>query len=137
MALDLDPDRVRQAAAAGHSVVFGDAARLQALMAAGLHRAMDLDRHAAAFLGRNHAVDFIDALLRRQRGLRAQQNRSSKQQFRQHGRPDYSPEWGGKKTGLDGQLYPDWHVIRGLFCRAAHLPVDAAFFQPIGGLGRQ
>ncbi|MDO9148938.1 MAG: monovalent cation:proton antiporter-2 (CPA2) family protein [Hydrogenophaga sp.] len=39
MALDLDPDRVRQAAAAGHSVVYGDAARLQALMAAGLHRA--------------------------------------------------------------------------------------------------
>ncbi|MGC4396829.1 monovalent cation:proton antiporter-2 (CPA2) family protein [Hydrogenophaga sp. T2] len=39
MALDLDPDRVRQAAAAGHSVVFGDAARLQALIAAGLHRA--------------------------------------------------------------------------------------------------
>ncbi len=39
MALDLDPDRVRQAAAAGHSVVFGDAARLQALLAAGLHRA--------------------------------------------------------------------------------------------------
>ncbi len=39
MALDLDPDRVRQAAAAGHSVVFGDAARLQALMAAGLARA--------------------------------------------------------------------------------------------------
>ncbi|MFN3610846.1 monovalent cation:proton antiporter-2 (CPA2) family protein [Tepidimonas sp.] len=39
MALDLDPDRVRQAAAAGHSVVFGDAARLQSLMAAGLARA--------------------------------------------------------------------------------------------------
>jgi monovalent cation:H+ antiporter-2, CPA2 family len=39
MALDLDPDRVRQAAAAGHSVVFGDAGRLQALMAAGLARA--------------------------------------------------------------------------------------------------
>ncbi|WP_101050229.1 monovalent cation:proton antiporter-2 (CPA2) family protein [Macromonas nakdongensis] len=39
MALDLDPDRVRQAAAAGHSVVFGDAARLQALVAAGLSRA--------------------------------------------------------------------------------------------------
>ena len=39
MALDLDPDRVRQAAAAGDSVVFGDAARLQALMAAGLARA--------------------------------------------------------------------------------------------------
>ena len=39
MALDLDPDRVRQAAAAGQSVVFGDAARLQSLMAAGLARA--------------------------------------------------------------------------------------------------
>ena len=39
MALDLDPDRVSQAAAAGQSVVFGDAARLQSLMAAGLARA--------------------------------------------------------------------------------------------------
>jgi CPA2 family monovalent cation:H+ antiporter-2 len=39
MALDLDPDRVRQAAAAGQSVVFGDAARAQSLMAAGLARA--------------------------------------------------------------------------------------------------
>ncbi|MCW5234936.1 cation:proton antiporter [Verminephrobacter eiseniae] len=39
MALDLDPDRVHQAAAAGDSVVYGDATRLQALMAAGLVRA--------------------------------------------------------------------------------------------------
>lgn len=39
MALDLDPDRVRLAAEAGDSVVFGDAARLPALMAAGLARA--------------------------------------------------------------------------------------------------
>ncbi len=39
IALDLDPDRVRQTAAAGQSVVFGDAARLQSLMAAGLSRA--------------------------------------------------------------------------------------------------
>ena len=39
MALDLDPDRVRQASAAGDSVVFGDAVRLQSLMAAGLARA--------------------------------------------------------------------------------------------------
>lgn len=39
MALDLDPDRVQAAAAAGDSVVFGDASRLQALMAAGLARA--------------------------------------------------------------------------------------------------
>ena len=39
IALDLDPDRVRQAAAAGDSVVFGDAARLQALIASGIARA--------------------------------------------------------------------------------------------------
>jgi CPA2 family monovalent cation:H+ antiporter-2 len=39
LALDLDPDRVRQAAAAGDSVVFGDAARLQSLIASGLARA--------------------------------------------------------------------------------------------------
>ena len=39
IALDLDPDRVRQAVAAGDSVVFGDASRLQALVAAGLGRA--------------------------------------------------------------------------------------------------
>jgi monovalent cation:H+ antiporter-2, CPA2 family len=39
MALDLDPDRVRQAAAAGQSVVFGDAAKLPSLIAAGLSRA--------------------------------------------------------------------------------------------------
>ena len=39
MALDLDPDRVHHAAAAGNAVVYGDAARLQALVAAGLSRA--------------------------------------------------------------------------------------------------
>ena len=39
IALDLDPDRVRQAGAAGDSVVFGDATRLPALAAAGLARA--------------------------------------------------------------------------------------------------
>jgi len=39
IALDLDPDRIRQAAAGGDSVVFGDACRLQVLMAAGLARA--------------------------------------------------------------------------------------------------
>lgn len=39
IALDLDPDRVRKAAAAGDKVVYGDAVRLQALMAAGLVRA--------------------------------------------------------------------------------------------------
>jgi CPA2 family monovalent cation:H+ antiporter-2 len=39
VALDLDPDRVREAAAAGESVVFGDAARRETLVAAGLLRA--------------------------------------------------------------------------------------------------
>ncbi len=39
IALDLDPDRVQQADAAGQQVVFGDATRLQSLMAAGLSRA--------------------------------------------------------------------------------------------------
>jgi CPA2 family monovalent cation:H+ antiporter-2 len=39
IALDLDPQRVRAAAAAGESVVFGDAGRREVLVAAGIHRA--------------------------------------------------------------------------------------------------
>lgn len=39
VALDLDPDRVREAAAAGETVVYGDAARRETLVAAGLSRA--------------------------------------------------------------------------------------------------
>ncbi|RKP58845.1 cation:proton antiporter [Pararobbsia silviterrae] len=39
VALDLDPDRVSAAASAGESVVYGDAARRESLLAAGLHRA--------------------------------------------------------------------------------------------------
>lgn len=39
IALDLDPQRVKEAAAAGESVVFGDAARREVLIAAGLLRA--------------------------------------------------------------------------------------------------
>ena len=42
VALDLDPDRVRQAAATGEPVVFGDSARRDTLLAAGLHRARAL-----------------------------------------------------------------------------------------------
>jgi CPA2 family monovalent cation:H+ antiporter-2 len=42
VALDLDPDRVREAAAAGSSVVYGDAARRETLAAAGLARAAAL-----------------------------------------------------------------------------------------------
>jgi len=39
VALDLDPQRVKEAAAAGESVVYGDASRLEVLIAAGLMRA--------------------------------------------------------------------------------------------------
>lgn len=39
VALDLDPERVRAAAAAGESVVFADATRRESLLAAGLQRA--------------------------------------------------------------------------------------------------
>ncbi len=42
VALDLDPDRVREAAGAGDTVVYGDAGRREALIAAGLHRAAAL-----------------------------------------------------------------------------------------------
>jgi CPA2 family monovalent cation:H+ antiporter-2 len=39
MSLDLDPERVREAAAAGESVVYGDSSRGEALMGAGIARA--------------------------------------------------------------------------------------------------
>ena len=39
VALDLDPERVREAAAAGENVVFGDASRRETLVAAGISRA--------------------------------------------------------------------------------------------------
>lgn len=42
VALDLDPDRVREAAGAGDTVVYGDAGRREALIAAGIHRAAAL-----------------------------------------------------------------------------------------------
>jgi len=42
IALDVDPERVREAAAAGEHVVFGDAARREVLVAAGLMRASAL-----------------------------------------------------------------------------------------------
>jgi len=41
-ALDLDPDRVRDAQAGGSSVSYGDAARRESLVAAGIHRAAAL-----------------------------------------------------------------------------------------------
>jgi CPA2 family monovalent cation:H+ antiporter-2 len=39
VALDLDPERVREAAAAGDTVVFADGMRAEALVAAGISRA--------------------------------------------------------------------------------------------------
>src|SRR5262249_30873204 len=42
IALDLDPERIREAVAAGESVVFGDAARREVLVSAGLLRAKAL-----------------------------------------------------------------------------------------------
>jgi len=42
IALDIDPQRIREATAAGESVVFGDAARREVLVAAGLLRAKAL-----------------------------------------------------------------------------------------------
>jgi monovalent cation:H+ antiporter-2, CPA2 family len=42
IALDVDPQRIREAAAAGESVVFGDAGRREVLVAAGLLRARSL-----------------------------------------------------------------------------------------------
>ncbi|MFM8548615.1 MAG: NAD-binding protein, partial [Betaproteobacteria bacterium] len=42
VALDTDPDRVREAAAAGEPVVYGDASRPALLQAAGIHRARAL-----------------------------------------------------------------------------------------------
>ena len=42
VALDLDPERVQEAAAAGDTVVYGDAARQETLMAAGIMRASAL-----------------------------------------------------------------------------------------------
>lgn len=52
IALDLDPDRVREAAETGESVVYGDSARRETLLAAGVHRASALavtfdDTHTA------------------------------------------------------------------------------------------
>ena len=42
VALDLDPDRVREARSAGESVVYGDACKRETLIAAGVHRARAL-----------------------------------------------------------------------------------------------
>lgn len=57
VALDLDPKRTREAAAAGQSVVFGDAARRETLLAAGLHRASTL---AITYADKASAIQVIN-----------------------------------------------------------------------------
>ncbi len=63
IALDLDPERVREAAAAGEHVVYGDATRRDALIAAGVMRAAALvvayadPASALRVLARVHAVN--------------------------------------------------------------------------------
>ena len=56
MALDLDPERVREARAAGDAVVYGDAARHETLQAAGVMRASAL---VISFSGANAALRVI------------------------------------------------------------------------------
>lgn len=57
VALDLDPQRTREASAAGHPVVFGDAARRETLLAAGLHRATAL---VITYADRTSAIHVIN-----------------------------------------------------------------------------
>ena len=56
VALDLDPDRVREATTAGESVVFGDATRRETLLAAGIHRASAL---AITYVDTRNAVKLL------------------------------------------------------------------------------
>jgi CPA2 family monovalent cation:H+ antiporter-2 len=62
VALDLDPDRVREAALAGETVVFGDATRRETLLAAGVHR-------AAVLVVTFHDTPAATRLLHQVRGL--------------------------------------------------------------------
>ncbi|SNT04344.1 Kef-type potassium/proton antiporter, CPA2 family [Noviherbaspirillum humi] len=55
-ALDLDPDRVREAQAAGANVSYGDAARRESLVAAGIHRAAVL---VITFAGTPSAIKLL------------------------------------------------------------------------------
>jgi CPA2 family monovalent cation:H+ antiporter-2 len=59
LALDLDPDRVREAQAAGTNVSFGDAMRPEALVAAGIARAKVV---AITFLGSGAALRILAAI---------------------------------------------------------------------------
>jgi CPA2 family monovalent cation:H+ antiporter-2 len=66
IALDLDPQRVREAAAAGESVVFGDAARREVLVAAGLMRANAL---VISYADTGSALKILDLVHQARPGL--------------------------------------------------------------------
>ena len=77
IALDVDPQRVKEAAAAGESVVFGDAARREVLSAAGLMRA------AAVVVSYS---DTASALRILQSGERAAARRAGRRAYRRRQR---------------------------------------------------
>jgi CPA2 family monovalent cation:H+ antiporter-2 len=66
IALDIDPQRVHEAAAAGESVVFGDAARREVLVAAGLLRAKAL---AITYSDTHSAIRILDHVRSARPGL--------------------------------------------------------------------
>ena len=66
IALDIDPHRIREAAAAGESVVFGDAARREVLVAAGLLRAKAL---AITYADTGSAVKILNHVRQLRPGL--------------------------------------------------------------------
>jgi len=66
IALDIDPQRVREAAAAGESVVFGDAARREVLIAAGLLHA---DALVVSYADTRSALAILAVVQERRPGL--------------------------------------------------------------------
>lgn len=66
IALDIDPHRIREAVAAGESVVFGDAARREVLIAAGLLRARAL---AITYSDTGSALKILGLVHELRRGL--------------------------------------------------------------------
>jgi len=62
VALDLDPDRVREATAAGETVVYGDAARRETLIAAGVTRASAVVVTYADVASACHVLDLVREL---------------------------------------------------------------------------
>jgi CPA2 family monovalent cation:H+ antiporter-2 len=105
MALDLDPDLVREAAGAGDPVTYGDASRAQALLAAGIHRARAV---ALTYLDPPHVMKTLAAI--RQLApqvpvlVRTQTDRDL-EKLRQAGATEIVPE------ALEGSLMLASHVL--------------------------